>query len=113
LHTVQDPAIEAIPIDPATAGIAAGGSVAIVRLGDHDNGPGGDIYQGMVGVFSASSTLLGPANRYRVVDAIDAGAVMRVMRVMRAAVMRQDRRGISAARTRWEKRSTGGGKIRA
>lgn len=39
LHTVQDPALDAVPIALAAVGIQAGDVVSIVRLGDYDNGP--------------------------------------------------------------------------
>lgn len=69
----DDPALAAAPIDLAALGVAPGDYVRLQSVGDWDNGPQGDTSTSLVGVFSATSTLLASSERHRVPDAIDAG----------------------------------------
>lgn len=74
LHAASaDSALDAIPIELAVIGVAPGDRVELTQLGDFDNGPGGDVFTTLVGVFSASPTLLPKIDLHRVVDAIEAG----------------------------------------
>ncbi len=73
LHTNQDSALDASAIVLASAGVTEGGCVHLERLGDWDNGPGGDTFTSLIGVLSRSAILLAGTERYRVQDAVDAG----------------------------------------
>jgi hypothetical protein len=66
-------AVDAVPIELAPLGFAAGDTLRLEQLGTFNNGPAGDVLTRMIGVFSGSDILLAPALRYRVQDAIDAG----------------------------------------
>ncbi|MHC4416817.1 MAG: hypothetical protein ACYS0G_16225, partial [Planctomycetota bacterium] len=73
LHTASDD-----PNDPGgwpiwQFGFQPGDLMRLERLGDFDNGPGGDIYTNLFAVFSASTVILPPSEPHRVPDAIDAG----------------------------------------
>jgi len=57
----------------ADHGFAPGQVIRFETVGDYDNGPGADVFSGIMAVFSASTTLLGPTLVNRVPDAIDAG----------------------------------------
>ena len=57
----------------ADHGFAPGQVLLFESVGDYDNGPGVDAFSGIMAVFSASTTLLGPTLVNRVPDAIDAG----------------------------------------
>ena len=69
----SDSALNAVPIALASIGVAPGDRIELARLGDWDNGPGGDVFGNLIAVFSASATLLPQSNLNRVVDAIEAG----------------------------------------
>ena len=74
LHTdTADNSTNAVPIGLAGLGLAPGYTIRIESVGDWNNGPGGDIYNTMLAVFSGSGTLLSPDLLHRVPDAIDAG----------------------------------------
>ncbi|MBP7149901.1 MAG: hypothetical protein KBD01_20430, partial [Acidobacteria bacterium] len=73
LHTNMDAAVDSPAIALSSAGVFAGDCVHIERLGFFDDGPSADVNPSLLGVFSRSSTLLPPAERYRVPDAVDAG----------------------------------------
>lgn len=62
-----------LPIPLNSLGIVPGQLCRIGVVGDFDNGPGGDTNYGMIAVFSASATLLGPAVVRRVADALPTG----------------------------------------
>lgn len=68
-----DSAQPAVVLSLAGLGLAAGTSIRIDPQGDFDNGPGGDTFKSMFGVFSASPTLLDPTLVQRVPDALGAG----------------------------------------
>jgi hypothetical protein len=69
----SDQAQNARIVTLADHGFAPSQSLRIEVLGDYDNGPGGDVFAGIMAVFSSSATLLGPTLVARVPDAIDAG----------------------------------------
>lgn len=73
LHICSESALNAVPIVLADLGIVPGETIQIEALGDWDNGPGGDTFISTIAVFSASATLLPPAQAHRVPDAIAAG----------------------------------------
>ncbi len=74
LRINNDPGtLDAIPLELSVLGISAGDYLILQQLGDYDNGPGGDIYTGMIGVFSSNDSLLDPSQPHRVPGAIDAG----------------------------------------
>lgn len=73
LHTYNDPALNAAGIALAAHGVVPGDSVTLRRLGDFDNGPGGDTFLSMLGVLSASNVLLASTLLSRVQDAVDTG----------------------------------------
>lgn len=54
-------------------GFAPGNTIRVSSVGDFDNGPGGDEYSILLGVFSSSATLLDGSLLHRVPGAIDAG----------------------------------------
>jgi hypothetical protein len=64
---------DAIPLNISSLGISWGDYLIFQQLGDYDNGPGGDQYTGMIGVFSVNDSLLDPSQQHRVPGAIDAG----------------------------------------
>lgn len=73
LRTNSDPAPDAVAIPLATIGVGGGQVIRIRRLGDLDNGPGGETYGTTIAVFTTSATLM-PANQVaRVPGAVDAG----------------------------------------
>jgi hypothetical protein len=73
LHTNGDPALDAPAIALDTLGVAPGDFIRITRLGKWDNGPQGDIFTSLMGVFSSSATLLPPSQPHRVPGALDVG----------------------------------------
>lgn len=76
LRTSRDPAGPSIPIELASLGLSAGDIIRLEQLGDfapHGTGPADDTATSMIGVFSASATLLGSSTLNRVQDALDAG----------------------------------------
>jgi hypothetical protein len=73
LHTNLDASNDTVPVDLAALAITPGMHLRLTTLGDFDNGPQPDDRLNMLGIFSATSTLLGEANLDRVQDAIDAG----------------------------------------
>lgn len=74
IHTASaDSSLNSVAIDLASLGISAGDRVQIHRTGDFDNGPQGDDFTSMIGVFSSSATLLPAGNLHRVPGAIPAG----------------------------------------
>jgi hypothetical protein len=73
LRTNDDPCLDAIPIELSTLGISVGDYLRLAQLGDFNNGPGGDIYKRMIGVFSSNDSLLDSSLLHRVPGAIDAG----------------------------------------
>ncbi len=73
LHVNSDNALNAPAISLASLGAAPGKCLRLSRLGNFDNGPGGDTFTSMIGVFSSSSVLLAGSNLHRVPGAIDAG----------------------------------------
>lgn len=73
LHTNQDSSKDAIAIDLAALGITPGTHLRLRQPGDYDLGPTGDNYTHLIGIFSATATLLDEGNLHRVQDAIDAG----------------------------------------
>ena len=73
LHTNSDASGDAVPVDLAALGITPGMHLRLRQPGDYDLGPTGDNYTHLVGIFSATATLLDESNLHRVQDAIDAG----------------------------------------
>ena len=74
LHVdTSDAANGAVPISLTALGLSPGSEVNIKEVGDWNNGPGGDIFTTMLGVFSGSATLLDSSLLHRVPGAIDAG----------------------------------------
>ena len=73
LRCNNDPAPGTVAIPLAPAGIAPSQVVRIRRLGDYDNGPGGDTFGTTIAVFSADATLLPLATAARVPGALEAG----------------------------------------
>jgi hypothetical protein len=73
LRTNNDPAAGAVPYALAPLGVAAGDRIALRRLGEWDNGPGGDAFTTLIAVFSAGSVLLASDQAHRVPGAIAAG----------------------------------------
>ncbi len=62
LRTSSDPAAPSIPIELVSLGLSAGDIIRLEQLGDfasHGGGPADDTATSMIGVFSASATLLG------------------------------------------------------
>lgn len=73
LHTNQDASGDAVAIDLAALGITPGTHLRLHNPGDYDLGPYDDQWVTMIGIFSATSTLLDESNLDRVADAIPAG----------------------------------------
>ncbi|HZW09530.1 MAG TPA: GC-type dockerin domain-anchored protein [Phycisphaerales bacterium] len=73
LRLNDDPALAASPLALAALGAVPGDYIRLQSVGDFDNGPDGDTFESLVGVFSSTSTLLPSANQERVPDAIDVG----------------------------------------
>jgi hypothetical protein len=73
LRTNSDPAPGAVPLDLAALGIAEGDRISLQRLGEWDNGPGGDTFTTLIAVFSAGNVLLPSDQPHRVPGAIAAG----------------------------------------
>lgn len=74
LHTESgDPAPGTVPIDLSDLGLAPGQLISLQRLGDFDNGLGGDGRIEMIGVFSSTPILLLSNELNRVANAIEAG----------------------------------------
>lgn len=73
LHTNNDNVPDCAIIQLAALDLFPGDQIRIEQLGGFDNGLGRDIPRAMIGVFSASSELLGWAESHRVPGAIDAG----------------------------------------
>lgn len=73
LKVSSDGAAASAPVALAPLGIVPGDRIEITRVGDFDFGPGGDEGTSLIGIFSASATLLGPTVLHRVPDALDAG----------------------------------------
>jgi hypothetical protein len=69
----SDTALGARIVTLADHGFIPGHLLRFETLGDYDNGPGGDTFNGVMVVFSSNSTLLGPTLLARVPGAIDAG----------------------------------------
>src|SRR5262245_31916667 len=71
LHVNSDAAaLDAPPITLADIGVLPGDRLEVTRLGEFDNGPAGDIFVNLLGIFSASDILLPGGNLSRVADAI-------------------------------------------
>lgn len=73
LRLNDDPAPAATPIDLASVGVAPGEYVRLLSVGDFDNGPQGDTFDSLIGVFSSTPELLPSGNQHRVPGAIDTG----------------------------------------
>jgi hypothetical protein len=73
LRLNDDPALAASPLDLAALGVAPGDYVRLRSVGSFDNGPQGDTFTSLIGVFSSTATLLASGNQHRVPDAIDVG----------------------------------------
>jgi hypothetical protein len=74
LRTCSDsPTYDPLIVSLASLGLVAGDTIFIQRVGDWDNGPGGDDFTGLGAVFSSTNALLDPANLDRITGAIDAG----------------------------------------
>src|SRR5262245_57916748 len=71
LHTNSDASGDAVPIDLAAIGVTPGTHLRMHNPGDYDNGPQGDTFNSLLGIFSATTTLLSESNLHRVQDAID------------------------------------------
>lgn len=69
----NDAALNATPISLEAIGLAGSDYVLLQRLGDFDNGPNGDTFTSMMGLFSKNDSLLGGSVLHRVPGAIDAG----------------------------------------
>ncbi len=54
-------------------GLSYGDYIILKRMGDYDNGPHGDTFTGMIGVFSFKDSLLAADQPHRLPFAIDAG----------------------------------------
>jgi hypothetical protein len=66
-------ALDAIPIKLSDIGLYDRDYIILQQQGDYNNGPGGDVYTGMTGVFSFTDSLLESSLQYRIPDAIEAG----------------------------------------
>jgi len=73
LRTNSDPAPPAVAHELSALGLFPGDRIELRRMGFWDNGPAGDQFNTLIGVFSASATLLPNAQPHRVPDAIAAG----------------------------------------
>lgn len=73
LRTSNDPAPGAVALNLAALGISAGDRISLHRLGEWDNGPGGDTFTTLIAVFSAGDVLLPNDQPHRVPGAIAAG----------------------------------------
>ncbi|MHC4219284.1 MAG: proprotein convertase P-domain-containing protein [Planctomycetota bacterium] len=73
LHTASDSPNDPDPFPIWMFGFQPGDVIRIERLGDWDNGPGGDTYTNMSAVFSAGTAILPPQELHRVPGAVDAG----------------------------------------
>jgi hypothetical protein len=74
LHVASaDSALDSPAIDLAALGLVPGDMVRLERLGLFDNGPQGETFGSLLGVFSSTNVLLPPANFHRVPGAIEAG----------------------------------------
>jgi len=73
LRRNSDAAPEPAAFSLAALGIAPGQLVRLRRLGDFDNGPGGDTYGTTIAVFSSGATLLAANVQARVPGALEAG----------------------------------------
>lgn len=74
IHTASaDSSLNSVAIALAPLGIAAGDRIQIMRTGEFDNGPQGDTFTSLIGVFSSSAALLPASNLHRVPGAIAAG----------------------------------------
>ncbi len=73
LRTNSDPAPPAVAYELATLGVAPGDRIELRRMGLWDNGPAGDQFSTLIGIFSGSSTLLANNELHRVPDAVAAG----------------------------------------
>jgi Secretion system C-terminal sorting domain len=73
LRTNNDGAPAAVPFALESAALSPGNWVLLQRLGDFDNGPNGDTYVNLSGVFSRNDTLLANTVQQRVPGAVDAG----------------------------------------
>ncbi len=74
LHVASaDSALDSPPISLAALGLMPGDIARLERLGMFDNGPQGETFVSLLGVFSSTNVLLPPANAHRVPGAIEAG----------------------------------------
>jgi hypothetical protein len=73
LRVNNDPAPAAMPIALEPLGIAGGDRILLTRLGDWDNGPGGEEFNTLTGVFSSSAVILPGDQLKRIPGAIAAG----------------------------------------
>ena len=73
LRLNDDPGLDATPVSLAALGVSPGDYVRLQSVGDFDNGPDGDTFESLVGVFSSTPTLLASSNQHRVPGAIDVG----------------------------------------
>lgn len=70
----SDAAANTVPIALAGLGLDPGQTLHMTGIGTFDPGPGGDASNSLIGIFSASATLLAPDTLHRVPGAIDAAA---------------------------------------
>lgn len=68
-----DASTDTVPLPLSLLGPVQGKTLRIDTSGDWDNGPGGDEFDLLHAVFSASATLLPKTQQFRVPDALDAG----------------------------------------
>lgn len=73
LHTASDPSLDAIALELASFGVVPGDRLELRRVGEFDNGPGSDVFVGMLAVFSDGPEILPSTALHRVPGAIAAG----------------------------------------
>jgi len=69
----NDAALNTVPVALDAIGLQASDWIILQSMGDFDNGPNGDTFTSMMGVFSKDDTLLAGNLMHRVSGAIDAG----------------------------------------
>ena len=69
----NDAALNTVPINLAEIGLFEKDYIVLQRIGDFDNGPNGDTFTSMMGLFSRNDTLLAGNILNRVPGAIDVG----------------------------------------
>ena len=69
----NDSGVDSAPVALSALGALPGQSLRMRGFGDMDNGPAGDTILSLLGVYSSSSTILGPSLQFRIPGALEAG----------------------------------------